>query len=217
VDEYLSEKEQLERIREWWRENGWYLVAGAALGAVAIFGFKQYRNYVEARAEAAAALYLDLQDVLEDDDRTAAEALLAELREEHPKSPYTDQAGMLLAGYYLTSEPSRAADELRFVMERTGDRDLGRIARLRLARVLMYQGRHEEALRLLDVADLGPFTAQYREAAGDAHYALGNTDAARAAYEEALRAPGAEWLNRTFVEMKLDALEVAGDSAETGT
>lgn len=217
MDEYLSEKEQLERIREWWRENGWYLVAGAALGAVALFGFRQYQNYVEARAEAAAALYLDLQDVLEDDDRTAAEALLAELRDEHPDSPYTDQAGMLIAGYLLTTEPSRAADELRFVMERTEDRDLGRIARLRLARVLMYQDRHDEALRLLDVPDLGPFEAQYSEAEGDAHYALGNIDAARAAYEEALRAPGAEWVNRTFVEMKLDSLEVAGDSAETGT
>jgi len=217
VDEYLSEKEQLERIREWWRENGWYLIAGVALGAVGIFGWNQYKAYVQARAEAAAALYLDLQDVLQDDDRTAAEALLAELREEHPKSPYTDQAGMLIAGYYVATEPSRAADELRFVMDRTEDRDLARIARLRLARVLIYQDRHEEALALLDVPNLGPFTAQYREAAGDAHYALGNTDAARAAYEEALRAPGAEWLNRSFVEMKLDALEVADDSAETGT
>jgi len=217
VDEYLSEKEQLERIREWWRENGWYLVAGAALGAVALFGFNQYRNYTEARAEAAAALYLDLQDVLEDDDQTAAEALLAELREEHPKSPYTDQAGMLIAGFYLTTEPTRAADELRFVMERTQDRDLGLIARLRLARVLMFQNRHQEALQVLDVADLGAFSAQYSEAEGDAHYGLGNIDAARAAYEQALVAPGAEWVNRSFVEMKLDSLEVPEGAAETGT
>ena len=216
MDEYLSEKEQIERIREWWRENGWYLVAGAALGAVALFGLNQYRNYTEARAEAAAALYLDLQDVLEDDDETAAEALLAELREEHPSSPYTDQAGMLIAGYYLTSEPSRAADELRFVMQSTDDRELGLIARHRLARVLMYQGRHEEALQVLNVANLGAFSAQYSEARGDAYYGLGDTDAARAAYEEALAAPGAEWLNRSFVEMKLDALEVSG-TEETGT
>src|SRR5690606_34416369 len=121
VDEYLSEKEQVERIREWWRENGWFLVAGAALGAVALFGFNQYRNYTEARAEAAAALYLDLQDVLEDDNRTAAEALLAELRDAHPSSPYTDQAGLLMAGIYLSREPARAADELRLVMANTDD------------------------------------------------------------------------------------------------
>lgn len=217
MDEYLSEKEQIERIREWWRENGWYLVAGAALGAVALFGFNQYRNYTEARAEAAAALYLDLQDVLEDDDHTAAEALLVELREEHPNSPYTDQAGMLIAGLYLTTEPSRAANELRFVMENTEDRDLGLIARLRLARVLMYQNQHQEALRVLEVPNLGPFAAQYSEAKGDALYALGEVDAARAAYQEALIGPGAEWVNRSFVEMKLDSLEVASGAAETGT
>src|SRR5690606_24752944 len=99
------------------------------------------------------------QDVLEDDDETAAEALLAELREEHPKSPYTDQAGMLIAGFYLTTEPSRAADELRFVMERTEDRDLGLIARLRLARVLMFQNRHDEALQVPAVLSVGAFDA----------------------------------------------------------
>src|SRR5690606_40640483 len=58
--------------------------------------YKQYREYVDSRAEAAAALYLDLQDVLEDDDRAAAEALLTELRESYPGSPYTDQAGLLI-------------------------------------------------------------------------------------------------------------------------
>jgi predicted negative regulator of RcsB-dependent stress response len=80
----------------------------------------------------------------------------------------------------------------------------------------MYQNGHQEALQLLDVAELGPFAAQYSEAEGDAQYALGNVEAARAAYEEALLAPGAEWVNRTFIEMKLDSLEVT-PAEETGT
>src|SRR5690606_31008017 len=181
VDEYLSEKEQLEKIREWWRENGWYLVGGAALGAVVLFGWGQYRNYTENRAEQAATLYLDLQDVLEDDDRVAAEALLTELREGYPASPYTDQAAFLLAREYLVSEPSRAASELRYVIGNTKDQELALIARLRLARVLMYQEEHAEALRILDARNLGPMEAQYEEARGDALVAMGDSEAARAA------------------------------------
>jgi predicted negative regulator of RcsB-dependent stress response len=209
VDEYLSEKEQIDKIREWWRENGWYLVGGAALGAVVLFGWGQYRNYTESRAEQAAALYIDLQDVLQDDDRVAADALLTELREAHPSSPYTDQAAFLLARAYLAREPSRAADELRYVIDNTEDRELALIARLRLARVLMYQGSYDEALRLLEAGNLGPMQAQYSEARGDALVALGDTEAARDAYASALTASGAEWLNRNFVEMKISALPPA--------
>lgn len=216
MDEYLSEKEQLDRIREWWRENGWYLVGGAALGAVVLFGWGQYRDYLESRAEQAASLYLDLQNMLEDDDRAAADALLSELREEHPASPYTDQAAFLLARAYLNSQPERAADELRFVMDNSDDRELTLIARLRLARVLMYQGDNEDALRLLDVDDLGPMQAQYADARGDAHVALGDTDAARIAYLDALTSSGAEWLNRNFLEMKLSALPPAESGGESG-
>jgi len=207
VDEYLSEKEQIELIREWFRENGWYLVAGVAIAALGIFGYKQYREYVDSRAEAAAALYLDLQDVLEDDDRAAAEALLTELRESYPGSPYTDQAGLLMAGSLLVRDTNRAAEELRYVMQTTKDRELGLIARLRLARVLIHQSSADEALQVLAVNDVGPFAAQFAEIRGDAHYARGDLDAAREAYSNALVAPGAEWINRAFVEMKLDALD----------
>ena len=31
MDEFLSEKEQIDQIRGWWRENGWYLIGGVAL------------------------------------------------------------------------------------------------------------------------------------------------------------------------------------------
>ncbi len=217
MDEFLSEREQLQRIRDWWRENGWYLLAGAALGVVALFGFNQYRGYTEARAEVAASLYLDMQDVIEDNDQVAAEAILVELREEHASSPYADQAGLLMAGVLFSTQPARAADELRFVMENTQDSDLSRIARLRLARLMIYQDEPAQALELLNIANLGPFTAQYSEIRGDAHYSLGNNDAARDAYEEALLSVGAEWVNRTFIEMKLDSLEVTTADEETGT
>lgn len=216
MDEYLSEKEQIEKIREWWRENGWFLVGGAALGAVVLFGWGQYRSYLDSRAEQAAALYLDLQTVLEEDDRASADALLTELREEYPSSPYTDQAALLVARDYIAREPSRAAEELRYVVENSEDRELALIARLRLARVLIYQESYDEALRLLDVPDLGPFTAQYNETKGDVYVALDDPEAARAAYAEALTAPGAEYVNRNFLEMKLGALQSTEETEESG-
>lgn len=216
MNDYLSEKEQIEQIREWFRENGWYLFAGVAIAAVGMFGLNQYRSYSDSRAEAAAALYLDLQEVLEDDDRTAAEALLTELREEYSGSPYTDQAGLLMAGAHLARDPARAADELRYVIRSSKDHELGLIARMRLARVLIFQSSSEEALSVLDVSDVGPFAAQFAEIRGDAFYALGDVAAAREAYSNALVAPGNEWVNRGFVEMKLDSIDARAHVEESG-
>jgi predicted negative regulator of RcsB-dependent stress response len=45
VDEYLSDNEQVERLRTWWRENGWFVIGGVALGFLALFGWRQYGEY----------------------------------------------------------------------------------------------------------------------------------------------------------------------------
>ena len=55
VDEYLSEKEQIEAIRRWWRENGWYLVGGVAIATLAYVGYGQYQDYRDRRNEEAAS------------------------------------------------------------------------------------------------------------------------------------------------------------------
>ena len=57
MDDYLSDKEQVERLRQWWRENGWFLIGGVALGGLAIFGYRQYFEYRAAQSEQAAAMY----------------------------------------------------------------------------------------------------------------------------------------------------------------
>ncbi|HEU4617587.1 MAG TPA: tetratricopeptide repeat protein [Gammaproteobacteria bacterium] len=206
MDEFLSEKEQIERLRDWWRENGWFLVGGVALGALALFGWHQYQRYLDNRSVHAEALYGQVRDALGDNDRDSAAKLVEQLRDEYGSSPYTDQAGLLLARAYLVTDTSKAADELRYVMDHTRDHELGLIARLRLARVLIYEKKEQAALDLLAVDEPGEFAAQIDEVRGDAYVALGEADAARTAYASALTAPGADWVNRNFLQMKIDAL-----------
>ena len=95
MDEFLSEKEQLEQIREWWKEYGWYLIGGAALGGVLLFGWTRYQTYTEQRTEIASALYAELFDAVADRADVRATEILAEIRSEHASSPYAAQAPML--------------------------------------------------------------------------------------------------------------------------
>lgn len=206
MDEYLSEKEQIEAIRRWWRENGWYLVGGVAIATLAYVGYGQYQDYRDRRNEEAASLYAELAQALTDDSGRSDE-LLAKLRAEHPKSPYTHQAGLLLAREYLIPDTARAESELRRVMTESSDPGLAFVARLRLARVLIYRQSYPEALQVLDVEDPGEFAARLNDLKGDVHAAMGDIDAARTAYTEALIAPGAESIDRTYVQMKLNSLQ----------
>jgi predicted negative regulator of RcsB-dependent stress response len=205
VDEYLSEKEQVEQIKQWWRDYGWYLVGGMAVAALGYFGWNQYEASRAGRGEEASALYDELQSAIADDD-TRADELLARLRNEYASSPYTDHAGLLMAKTLLISNPERAADELRRVMGTTEDRELAMIARLRLARVLAYREAYQDALNLLTVSEPGQFAARLNEIRGDVHVALGENDAARDAYLRALTAQGSESLDRRYLQMKLNAL-----------
>ncbi len=214
MDEYLSDNEQVERLRVWWRENGWFVLGGVALGFLILFGWRQYGEYKDTQAETAAALYQSVKQATEGKNEVEAATLLGKLRTDFPSSAYTAQAGLLVASSLLVAAPDRAAEELRHVMEdSTDDPELAMIARLRLARVLAYREQNDEALKLLDVSEPGQFAGRLSEVKGDIQAALGHVEEARAAYLAAMVADGSELLDRNFVQMKLN--DLPGTAAES--
>ena len=80
---------------------------------------------------------------------------------------------------------------------------MAHVARLRLARLLVQTGKHDEVLRLLDVEKAGAFAAQVHEIRGDALVAKGDAQGARAEYAAALAAESKGQIDRPTVELKL--------------
>jgi predicted negative regulator of RcsB-dependent stress response len=216
VDDYISEKEQIERIKDWWKENGWYLIGGVAIGLVGLFGYGRYQDYANSQAEDAQVLYEQVAAAVADDDLAALDTALAALRSAHGGSPYADHAGFLAARYLLVRDSERAAAELRLVLQNTSDPELAMIARMRLARVLAYREQYDSALETLDVDEPGEFAGRLNEIRGDIYVAEGNLDAARAAFSAALVAEGADFLNREFVQMKLSDLLGTANPSNSG-
>ena len=217
MDEYLSEKEQIERIKQWWRENGWFLIGGAALASIGYFGYYQYQAYQNRIAEEAGAAYRELQQVVADDDREQAEELLARIVADYGSNAYVDQARLLIARDNLIRNPARAIDELSKVVEESKDDGLVMIARMRLARVLAYDEQYDRALETLNVPDVGEFGARYSEIRGDIHAENGNVEAAISAYTDALLSSGNGTINTEFLQLKLNDLIQVGifDSADS--
>jgi len=203
VDELLSEKEQVEQLRKWWRDNGWFLIGGAALGGLALLGWNQYWAYQTRNSEQAGMVYESIQQAIAAPNLEQAGTLLKQMRADYPSAAYTQQAGLAVARAELITDPQRAADDLRYTMEHSKDAELAMIARLRLARVLAYREQYPDALALLTVDNTGKFAGRINEIKGDILVAQGKTEEARAAYLAAMVSSGAEVLDRSFLQMKL--------------
>ena len=223
MDEFLSEKEQIEQIRKWWSENGRWVIAGVALGVALLVGWNTWRNFVAERAAEASALYDELAAIVEESNpgdatRSRAEDLGRRLKGDYAATPYDEGGALVLARLYVsTGALDEAGAELQYVIDRGTDPELEMVARLRLAQVRLQQQRYDDAEAALAVDSPGAFTARIDELKGDLAYARGDHAAARAAYERALAEGEGGLVNRSYVQMKLDDLapvEAAGEAAD---
>jgi predicted negative regulator of RcsB-dependent stress response len=184
VDDFLlTEREQWEALKRWVRENGLAIVAGVAIAALGLGGYRWWQARQNGAELAAGAMFVQMENAFAQGDRTHAFILLGDLERQYPSSPYADQAKLASAKAFVEdNELARAADELRDVMQHTRDPILKPIARLRLARVEIGQHQPAAALATLNGGDPAALAAEYAEARGDAYYAMGQKPAALAQY-----------------------------------
>ena len=186
MDDYLSEKEQWEWVKTRVRENAAAVILAIALAIVGVFGWRWWQAHLDQERLAAGAKYMQMVQALEGGDRTQALVALGELEREHAGSPYTDQAKMLAARMYVDEGTlDKAAGELSGVASNSKDHDLALIARLRLARVQISQGKPDVALATLAQVQPGSFAAIYHAVRGDAYYAKGDKPNALTEYRSA--------------------------------
>jgi predicted negative regulator of RcsB-dependent stress response len=186
VSEYFSEKEQWEELKAWIRQNGPWVLGGVALGVAVLAGWRWWQGYSDARALAAGGKYTQMIQALELGERGQGFARLGELEREYPSSPYADQGKLIAARVYVEgNELDKAAQELDTVTLHSKDRDLALVARERLARVQIAQGKPDAALATLDAVTPGSFAAVYHEVRGDAYYAKGQKALALSEYRAA--------------------------------
>jgi predicted negative regulator of RcsB-dependent stress response len=214
VDEYLSEKEQFDRLMGWLRANTPWIVIGLACGGLIVFGVRWWHARADRSGVEASQSYAQILDAFDRGDRTKGLDLVEQLSRAHPGSPYVDQADLAAARLLLeTGQPDRAVSYLTVVMEHSSDPELALVARLRLARVQVTLGHPDAALTTLGKTDAGAFEGRFAEVRGDAYFAKGDKAGALREYRAARQAIGPAQASNDLLDLKIN--DLAGAAAST--
>lgn len=203
--EHITEEQQVEAIKSWWKENGVAVVAGLVIGFGALFGWRYYTDYKDAQAGAASSLYESVQQKIKlgqtDDARLQADKIIAE----YPRTPYAAMAALTAAKQAVVSNNmDEARKQLQWVLDNSRQPQFVHSARLQLMAMMLNAAEYDAALGLLATVKAGGYAAAYEEMKGDILLAKGDSKAAHEAYDKALQAEGLGAQQRRIVEVKFD-------------
>lgn len=220
---HLTEEEQIESLKRWWKDYGKTVVIAVLVAVVGYFGYTTWQDQKRQKAENASVVYEQLLKLanaepgktLNDSDKATITHLAGELKDGNSHSMYAHSAAFFLAKLAVDDNKlDVAATELKWVLSAKPEAATEQLARLRLARVLTAQKSYADALAQLSPEPAAAFTSEYAEARGDILKLQGDLDAARTAYEKALAATDPQQQERfMLLQMKVDDLKVDASPA----
>ena len=150
AEDYLTDDEQLEHVKQLFAEYGPWTLGAVVVGLGLAFGYRYYNQHMNERALDASAQFADMSAAVGGNNPAKARQIADGLIKSYPSSPYADQAQLVLARLAIdANQEAGAVGPLQEVIEHSKDAELKHIARLRLARVQIDQGKPDEALQTL--------------------------------------------------------------------
>ena len=208
MSDYLTDEEQLDRLKSWWTQNGLTFVGVIVVAVVAVIGWRWYAEHRDDSVARASDLYADYLKA----SGTERETIEATLVSEFPDSSYHVLVLLRDARTQMDSDDvTGALATLEKALALGPDQPLADLVRLRVARLQQQLDQTAQALQTLgQVKSLG-FRAQVLELKGDIHMGRNERDLARESYAAAMAEVG-EGTRRPILEMKVADTALANDA-----
>lgn len=199
---YDSEEQQVEAIKDWWKQNGKSVIIGTVVGLAAIGGWKYYENHVKETQEAASHAYTTAIATL-DSKGADAESSVQAFIDAYNDSQYSVLAAIQLAKVEIEANHlDEGLAQLEWAKGHTKDDALATLINFRIARVLSEQGEYVKATSTLDLIKDENWQGRVLELKGDIALNQGDKDAAYIAYTQAQQAKDSS----QTLQFKLDDL-----------
>lgn len=200
----IEEEQELNQLKDWWKENGKTIIVAFILGVGGMFGWRYWQAHQANQIAEASAGY-DALIYAADQDPAAQKAKLAEFIQANNKTSYAvfalfDEAKNAVAKQDFAS----AESTLQQALSQSQDDVLTSLAALRLGAVQFQLGQLDGALATLEQVKSASFNARKALLAGDILLAKGDNTAAKSNFEQALQVGSP--LEQQAAQMKLNNL-----------
>jgi len=216
LDIHASEKEQLEALKRWWKDNGSSIITGLLLGVSILLGGKAWFSYQETQALSASNIYAQMMAAANNNEAEIVRKQASELITNYTRSAYAPLASLLLAKLAVQENELAAAQaQLQWALDHAASTEVKHTARMRLLRVMIEQQQYESAAKLLSaVTDPGAYRYLYAELEGDLAMAQNKPEQAARAYKQAIDQMPAQAPNQTFLTAKYENVTGAVDPGQ---
>ena len=110
MDVHASEKEQVEALRKWWKDNGSSIITGLLLGVSVLLGGKAWFSYQETQTLNASNIYAQMMAALDRNDSDRVRQRASELIANYTGSAYAPLASLVLAKLAVKESELPAAE-----------------------------------------------------------------------------------------------------------
>ena len=200
----IEEEQEINQLKDWWKENGKTIIVAFILGVGGMFGWRYWQAHQAEQIAQASAQY-DALIYSAQQDEQAKKANIEQFVQANSKTAYAVFA-LLDEAKKATEKQDFAAAEVNLNQALTQSQDevLTSIVALRLSAVQFQLGQLDNALTSLNQVKGESFNARKAILTGDIQVAKGDKVAAKNSFEQAQQS-GTQ-LEQQMAKMKLNNL-----------
>ena len=213
---YMTETEQLDAIKKWWKRYSNIITIILSVVLLAISGYKYWNWHQEKINQQASNAYEHLMLAFSNQDNKSVRAYANQLLNDYGDSVYADAARLTLAKLFVLHEKyPKAQAELEYVATHSKMTTLQQVAKIRLARLFAAEKSYDKALA--ELAQVGTlYTPVVNELRGDIYAATGQYQEAVLSYQKAITEVQKHGMGNPFLEMKTNELVALTQSMKVG-
>ena len=200
----IEEEQEINQLKDWWKENGKTIIVAFILGVGGMFGWRYWQAHQAEQIAQASAQY-DALIYSAQQDEQAKKANIEQFVQANSKTAYAVFA-LLDEAKKATEKQDFAAAEanLNQALTQSQDEVLTSIVALRLSAVQFQLGQLDNALTTLNQVKGESFNARKAILTGDIQVAKGDKVSAKNSFEQAQQS-GSQ-LEQQMAKMKLNNL-----------
>lgn len=182
----MSDKEQIQMVKDWWKNNGTAIMAAVLIFLIGNFGWRYWQNYNVQKSQRASLVFTQMLNAKAQNKSAETKLFAKHLMQDFSGSYYADMAALTMAKEDVNANNlNDAFSDLQWILKHSHAENIKQIARIHGAKVLLAEKKPQDALNMLAAIDDKAFLPLVNETKGDVLLMMGDKNGATQAYKDA--------------------------------